>query len=199
MNSIRTALVAALATALLTTAASTAQVHTSNRTSKASCWTKGDIVFTGNRPELDVEHAVRPRIGLKGTSGLLLPTLLRPTRVLRFGYEARGWSSSLRVSDDRDPQHGFRWMMAIDGTGKLTLSGCKKTLQLVPRRRYVFELRWAWDEGGLRLDSLKVTDGSSSLLLRSGERRVGKPGLALRFQHSGAGSCWLDTLSIAQS
>ncbi|MCA8971726.1 MAG: hypothetical protein KDC95_18185 [Planctomycetes bacterium] len=155
------------------------------------------IEFGGVPPVIDLVSAVTPRIGLSGASSMTLPTISSTRRVLRFGYEAEGWNSHLKIGDDRDPIHGFKHMIEIDGTGTVSLSGCKKTVSIVPQQHYEFTLSWTWTNTGLFVDTLLVDDGTTTTELRSGEYRAGNQGQELRFEHSGTGMVWLDSISIA--
>lgn len=163
---------------------------------------RASVVFSGQFPRFDLVDAKRPKIGLRGRSALTLPTMRAPSCVLRFGYQANGWRSNLKVGDDRDPQHGFRWMLSIDGAGRVALSGAKQTLQLVPNRYYVFELRWSWSTKGLRIEEVRVAENQfgqhNYAVLKSTELRSGRRGTTLRIEHSGLGSCWLDRLGISK-
>lgn len=150
--------------------------------------------FFGNKPRVDLAHAYGPRIGLVGTSAISVPTAVGPRRALRFGLQS-GVHSALKVGDDRDPQHGFRYMLSIDPGGKLSLAGASKTLRLEPNKRYEIELHWSWSGIAMRIESVRVRrQGQADLVLLSGETRLGHDASKLQIRHSGNDTSWLDGL-----
>lgn len=154
------------------------------------------VRFGGFRPRIDVLTSSVPRIGLTGASSMTLPTIESTQRVLRFGLELDGWDSTLAIGDDRDPIHGFKAMLTIDGTGNVLLSGAATSFQIVPGHRYEFELTWQWTSSGLVIEHVAIDDGNSVHLLTSGEYRAGNPGTEFEFQHLGTGTTWLDSISL---